>query len=142
VEQVPLPACGERIDAAGTADGLSLTGEFPARADRDGDGTFAGTVTVTSTGGTVSGVTTPDADVYVAADGAVVAVPLDKDLIGLMIDLGPGESRTFSARGSLRHCATGELLPAGRYEVFAAVVVNTGDGQTTVLGGPWPLEVR
>ncbi|OLF12547.1 hypothetical protein BU204_29010 [Actinophytocola xanthii] len=118
-----------------------MTGEFPARADRSGDGLFAGTVTVASTDRTVAGVTTPAAEVYVTAGGEVVAVPLAQDLVGRMIRLGPGERQVFPAAGSLRHCATGEALPAGRYEVFAVVVVNSGDGQAVVVGGPWPLEV-
>ena len=65
------------------------------------------------------------------------------------VDLAAGESLSFQARGSLVGCegpGTGvaEPLPAGRYEVYAAVVVvdDTGTGDTvTAVGGPWPLDV-
>jgi hypothetical protein len=145
IEQAVVPACGDRIDALpGRGEGLSVTGEFPPRVDRGGDGMFAGMVTVTSTGGRVSGVTTPEADVYVAMAGEVVATPLPKDLIGRMLDLGSGASQAFTARGSIRQCAAGAggLLRAGHYEVFAVVVVNRDSGPAVVVaGGPWPLEV-
>jgi hypothetical protein len=145
MEQAAIPACGDRIDALpGRTEGLSVTGEFPARVDRGGNGMFAGTVTVTSTGARVSGITTPEADVYVATAGKVVATPLPKDLIGQMVDLSSGASQAFTARGTIQQCAAGAggLLPAGHYEVFAVVVVNRDDGPAVVVaGGPWPLEV-
>lgn len=138
-------ACGDRIDSLlHLARGLVMTGEFPPRFDRGGDGTFAGTVKVTSTGPRFSGVTSPEADVFVARAGKVVTMPLAKDLIGQPFDLAPGASAVFTARGSIRPCAAGagELLPAGRYDVFAAVVVNRDDGPAVVAaGGPWPIEV-
>jgi hypothetical protein len=121
-----------------------MTGEFPPRVDRGGDGTFAGTVTVASTGPRFSGVTSPAADVFVVSAGEVVAMPVAKDLIGQPFDLGPGASAVFAARGTIRPCAAGagELLPAGRYDVFAVVVVTRDDGPPLVAaGGPWPLEV-
>ncbi|HUQ59681.1 hypothetical protein [Lentzea sp.] len=143
MEQASVPACGDRIDAlAGRIEGLSVTGEFPPRADRNGDGTFAGTVTVTSTGAEISGVTTPEADVYVARAGEVVATPPPKDLVGQMVDLRAGVSQVFTARGTIQQCAAGGVLPAGGYEVFAVVVVNRAHAPAVVVaGGPWPLEV-
>ncbi|MFD4636155.1 hypothetical protein ACFWN2_02500 [Lentzea sp. NPDC058436] len=141
VEQVP--ACGDRIDALSSRiDGLSMTGEFPPRATRDGDGTFAGAVTVTSTGAEIAGVATPEADVYVAKAGEVVAVPLPKDSLGQAVNLRSGVSQVFTARGTVRQCSGGGPLPQGKYEVFAAIVVNRDDGPPVVVtGGPWPLEV-
>jgi len=140
-----IPPCGNRIDGPpGSAAGLSMAGEFPPRVDRSGDGTFAGTVTVTSTGARFSGVASPEADVVLARAGEVVTIPLAKDLIGQPFDLAAGASTVFTARGTIRPCAAGagELLPAGRYDVFAVVVVNRDDGSTVVAaGGPWPLEV-
>ncbi len=145
VEQASVPACGDRIDALpGRIEGLSMTGEFPPRAGREGDGTFAGTVTVTSTGPEVSGVSTPEADVYVARGGEVVATPPPKDTAGRMVDLRAGGSQVFTARGTIQQCAAdaGGLLPVGRYEVFAVVVVNRDhEPAVVVAGGPWPLEV-
>jgi len=141
-----IPRCGDRTDAllVRAPGGLALTGGFPPRVARDGDGTFAGTVTVTSTGPRVAGVTSPEADVFVARAGEVVSTPLPKDLIGRPLDLGSGARVVFTARGTIRPCAAGagELLPAGRYDVFAVVVVNREDGSAVVAaGGPWPLEV-
>jgi hypothetical protein len=136
--------CGDRIDGLPSPAGLAMTGEFPRRVDRGGDGTFAGTVTVTCTGPALSGVTSPAADVFVARAGEVVATPLAQDLIGRPFELGSGAGTVFTARGTIRPCAAGAggLLPAGRYDVFAVVVVNRDDGSAVVAaGGPWPLEV-
>ncbi|USX53593.1 hypothetical protein [Lentzea sp. HUAS12] len=143
VEQASVPACGDRIDTLpGRVEGLSVTGEFPPRTGRDGDGTFAGTVTVTSTGAEIAGVATPEADVYVARGGEVVATPVAKDSVGQVVDLRAGTGQVFTARGTIARCAGGGVLAAGRYEVFAVVVVNRDDGpQVVVAGGPWPLEV-
>lgn len=134
--------CGDRIDAEG-AGAMVVRGEFPRRVNRDGDGTFTGTVTVTGAGARLTGVTSPEADVYLAADGEIVATALAKDSIGRPLDLDAGASATFDARGSLRSCAGGGArLPAGRYDVFAVVVVNRDDGSAvTATGGPWPLDV-
>jgi hypothetical protein len=123
---------------------LAVTGEFPTRVDRGGDGTFAGRVTVTSTGPSVAGVTSPEADVVVARAGEVVTEPLAKDLIAQPFDLACNTSAVFRARGTIRSCGgdAAELLPAGRYDVFAMVVVSEDAGASVVAtGGPWPLEV-
>ncbi|CCH33064.1 hypothetical protein ABZ816_33660 [Actinosynnema sp. NPDC047251] len=142
-DEVAALACGDGVDVLpGRVDGLTLTGEFAARVDRGGDGAFAGTVKLTSTGAAVSGTTSPEADVYVASGGKVVATPPAKDSVGASIDLRPGTGREFSARGSVRGCAAAEPLDAGRYDVFAVVVVNRDDGPAVVVaGGPWPIEV-
>ena len=137
--------CGDRTHGLlARTSGLAVTGDFPPRVDRGGDGTFVGTVTVTGTGSRVSGVTSPEADVFVARAGEVVSTPVAKDLIGQPFDLGSDASKAFTARGSIRPCAAGagELLPAGHYDVFAVVVVNRDDGPAVVAaGGPWPIEV-
>lgn len=142
MEQAAVPGCGDRIDAlSGRVEGLAVTGEFPARVERGGDGLFTGTVTVTSSGARVSGTTTPEADVYVTAAGEVVASALPKDLVGRVVDLDLGASQEFSARGTIQQCGGG-VLPAGHYEVFGMVVVTRDDGPPVVVaGGPWPLEV-
>jgi hypothetical protein len=135
--------CGERF-ADPAADALVVRGEFPEALDRGGDGMFAGTVTVTNTGPRLTGVASPEADVYVTGDGEIVATALPKDSIGRPVDLDSGASMTFTARGAVRPCAAGggERLPPGRYEVFAVVVVNRDDGSAiTASGGPWPLDV-
>jgi hypothetical protein len=143
-----IPACGDRVDAlVGRAGPLAMTGEFPSQVAGSGDGMFVGRATVTSTGPRVSGVTSPEADVFVVRAGEVVSTPLPKDLIGMLVDLGPGASKAFAARGTIRRCAArdsgvGELLPPGRYDVFAVVVVNRDDGSAVAAtGGPWPVEV-
>jgi hypothetical protein len=105
---------------------------------------FTGTVTVTSTGQRITGVASPEADVYLAGDGEIVATALPKDSIGQRVDLDSGASMTFTARGAIRPCVAsgGERLSAGRYEVFVVVVVNRDDGSAvTATGGPWPLDV-
>ena len=128
-----------------------MTANFPSQVDRSGDPSFAGTVTVTNIAKPLSGVTSPEADIFVARAGTVVAVPPAKDSIAVSIELATGGSRVFTARGSLRQCqrdgtgdATGPLIAAGRYEVYAIVVVDddtgTGNG-VAAIGGPWHLEV-
>jgi hypothetical protein len=148
--QVTFHECGDGVDGLlRRADDLTLTGEFAPGVDRGGDGTFAGTVTLTSTGPRITGVTSTQADVYVVRAGRIVAMPLPKDLIARPIDLAAGASAKLDARGSLRSCAAGagagEVLPAGRYDVFAVVVVNRDGEPTTstvvVSGGPWPVEL-
>ena len=147
MERPATLACGERIEALlGGAGPLAMTGKFPARV-HGGDGAFTGTVTVANTGNRVSGVTSPEADVFVAQAGKVVSTPLPKDLIARQINLGPGDSQVFSARGGIRQCAAGgsgvgEMLPSGRYAVFALIVITRDDGPAVVAtGGPWSLEV-
>ncbi len=149
-ESAGVPGCGGQIAALLGRDArLTVTAELPAQATAGGDGTFAGTVTVTATGQALKGVASTHADIYVAQSNRVVATPLPKDMMAAPVDLAAGESLSFQARGSLVGCegpGTGvaEPLPAGRYEVYAAVVVvdDTGTGDTvTAVGGPWPLDV-
>jgi hypothetical protein len=147
-----MPGCGDRVDILlNGAPDPAVTGAFPARIDRAGEAMFTGSVTVTSGGSRISGVTSPEADVFVARAGEVVCTPLPKDLIGLPVDIDPGASHVFTARGTIRRCAAGEsggepgageMLPPGRYDVFAVVVVAQADGSAIVApGGPWPIEV-
>lgn len=125
--------CGEVIAAGGP---LKVAGEFPAKATPDA---FTGKVTVTAGPTEVVGVTSPEADVFLARDGWIVAVPLPKDLVGKQVRLG---SEVFDARGSARDCATDGALAAGRYEIYARVVVTAEDGTSVeATGGPWPLEL-
>src|SRR6478672_8401036 len=106
-----------------------MTGQFPPAADRGGDGIFTGSVAVTGTG--VTGVASPDADVYLVQAGMVVSTPGPKDLVGQQVDLGAAGA-TFTASGRL-----------GSYDIYAAVVVNQADGSVVVaVGGPWPLAVN
>jgi hypothetical protein len=139
--------CGDRTGSLPSrVDGLAVTGKFPARVDRGGDGMFAGTVTVTGTGPRVKGVTSPEADVYLAEAGEIVTTALPKDSVGRPFEVSSGTSMDFAARGAIRPCVAGsppaDLLPAGRYEIVAVVVVNRdGEPPVVVTGGPWPLEV-
>jgi hypothetical protein len=145
MRSITIPLCGDRIDAVvGRPGPLIMTGTFPSRVDHGGDGMFAGTVTVTHIGPRVSGTTSREAYVFVTRDGKVVSTPLPQDLIAEPFDLDSDAGKRFDAPGTIRSCATGagELLPAGRYHVFAMVVVNQHDGAAVMAaGGPWPLEV-
>ena len=147
-DMTPVTAlnCGEPIQGLlNPRSELAMTGKFGSRIDRDGQGMFSGTVTVTATRPGISGVTSPEADVYLARDGEVVATPLAKDAIGEQVDVDPSAGAVFTAGGSILDCGagSGEMLPAGAYEIYAVVVVNQDDGSAVVsTGGPWPLEIR
>jgi hypothetical protein len=132
--------CGQRIEGS-RPDGMEVGGRFPPALKRGGDGMFSGTVTATATGARITGVASPEADVYLARDAMVVATALPKDSTGRPVDLAAGA--TFTARGSLRSCAPGgDPLPAGHYQVFAVVLVVRDDGSSvSATGGPWPLDV-
>ena len=138
--------CGDLVDGLPVVDGLRVTGDFPAQVAGDGEGLFAGVVTVSSTGPSIGGVTAPEADVYLLRSGQVVATSLPQDLIGQPVTIAPGSDVSFPARGAARGCA-GDLdgggpLPAGPYEAVALLVVGQDDGSViTVVGGPWPIEV-
>jgi hypothetical protein len=142
VGQVTSLDCGVPIDVLqNSTTGLSVTGQFPPSADRSGDGTVAGSVTVTGTG--VTGVASPDADVYLVQAGMVVSTPGPKDSVGQQVDLGSAAGATFTAPGSIASCESGEPLPAGSYDIYAAVVVNQADGSVVIAtGGPWPLAIN
>lgn len=140
---VVLPGCGEQIDALlAVASPLVVTAEFPSRIDRGGDGTVTGTVRLTTSASHLVGVTSPAAAVFVAASGAVVVLPLPQDLVARPIDIGLGRVVELPAIGSLRRCADGDWLPAGDYELLAAVVVHLDDGSAVAATArPWPLQV-
>jgi hypothetical protein len=139
------PACGDRIepllDAAGP---LAVTGQFPSQISGTGDGAFTGSMTVTNNGPAMSGVSTPEADVFVVENGVVVALPLPKDLLARQINLPTGGTHTFPARGGIRPCSAGagSILPPGRYGLVAMVVViRQNEPALIVAGGPWPIDV-
>ncbi|HEX2700398.1 MAG TPA: hypothetical protein VHM89_09390 [Acidimicrobiales bacterium] len=148
MHQPALPRCGEPADPlAATGGPLLVTASFPAVAERSG-GAFTGTVTVEAGAHPVSGVVSPEADVYVTRGGTVVATPLVKDLLGVPLDILPGATQTLGATGSLRACAAAghpspdDALPPGAYDVYAVVAVTDDAGGTTVsTGGPWSLTV-
>jgi hypothetical protein len=141
VQVTTFVPCGGKIDdlVRQQPGGLTMIGQFPPKVERKGQGMFTGTVTAT---GLITGITSPEADIYLAKAGQVVATPLPKDSIGQPIDLKPGTSHTFSARGSVRSCASIEPIPAGQYDIYAVVVVTRGHGPTVAVGGPWPIEVE
>jgi len=142
--QVTALQCGERIDRlSGSPNGLILTGEFPPTVHRGADPMFAGTITISSSGAAVVGVTGPEADVYLVKAGVVVATPVAKDMIGQPIAITADGGATMPASGTLQSCAAGAAeLPPGGYDIHAVVVVNQDDGTQVVgTGGPWPLVV-
>ena len=118
--------------------GLTVTGSFPARVRATEQSTVEGTVTITNaTGRPIQALAASRPDVYVKQDGAIVATPLPRDDVGLILELAPGAAREFSASGSLRRSSDQRPLAPGRYELHA--VLRFGDGGSAA-GGPWPLE--
>ena len=152
-----LGRCGERIaPGVGRGGALDLSASFPPRMDRGGD-LFRGTVTVANRGDAgFSGLSAAEADVYVTFAGRIVATPVDKEDVGLALDLPPGADQQLPATGRLRHCAVdgaggGDMSPAGpgrplepgAYELYAALSLTEAPGGRPLLvaGGPWPLQV-
>jgi hypothetical protein len=124
--------------------GLTLAGSFPERVRATRDATVEGTVTVTNhTDRRVEGLSASRPEVYVTRAGEIVATPLPRDEVGIVLDLAQGAARDFAAAGSLRSCSRGEPLPPGDYEVHAVLRVVEADGAQTVaaVGGPWRLEI-
>ena len=142
VDQLTSLDCGVPIEVLqNSVSGLTLTPQFPPGVDPGGDGTITGTVTVT--GGGVSGVASPEADVYLVQSGAVVSTPGPKDAIGQQVDLGAPAGVTFAATGSITSCDSGEPLPAGSYDIYAVIAINQDEGAVAVaVGGPWPLTIN
>ena len=138
-----LPGCGDPADALlRGGEVLVIMGEFPSLVERAGDGSFTGSVTVTNHGPLLTGVSSPEADVFVVQAGEVVSTPLAQDLIARPIALETGASQSISARGSMLRCTDGDLLPVGSYDVFAVLVIHVDDGsQTVTSGGPWSIRV-
>lgn len=136
-----LPGCGEPVTALAGASSLTVTATFAASAARGGVAT--GTVRLTSTS-PLRGVAASEADVFVARDGVIVALPLPKDLLGVAVVLDPGSSHELPARAGLAACdGGGRPLVPGDYELYAVVTVGADGGPGLVgVGGPWPLTVR
>ena len=151
-----LGRCGERIGPdVGRGGALDLSASFPLRVAQGGE-LFRGTVTVANRGDAgFSGLSAAEADVYVTLAGRIVATPVDKEDVGLDLNLPPGANRQLPATGRLRHCADGagggDVSPAGpgrplepgAYELYAALsLTEAPDGRPLlVAGGPWPLQV-
>jgi hypothetical protein len=152
-----LGRCGETIGPdVGRGGALELSASFPARVARGGD-LFRGTVTVANRGDAgFTGLSAAEADVYVTLGGRIVATPVDKDDVGMDLNLPPGATRQLPATGRLRHCAAdgagdGDVSPAGpgkplepgAYQVYAALSLTEAPGgrPLLVVGGPWPLQV-
>ena len=116
---------------------LTVTASFPPRVRAGERATFAAAVTVRNdTGRRVEGLAASRPDLWLEQGGEVVAPPLPRDDVGLVLDLAPGAARVLDAEGSLLD-VDGQPLPAGRYEVRAVLRV----GETVSVGGPWPLEL-
>ena len=131
--------CGGTLPAPERDARLELSGAFPERARASEHPTLAGTVTIiNTTQRRIDGLAASQPDVYVTQRGRIVATPLPRDDIGLIVELAPGAAREFRTEGSLRRCSDQAPLAPGRYELHA--VLRFGDG-TAATGGPWPLEV-
>ena len=133
--------CGRPLRLPPPAE-LRLVARFPESVPA-GRQTLSGTVEVTSRDA-MQGVAPPAADVILVRDDRVVTTPLAQDAIGIRWELAAGETRTMPALASLVSCEPGGgPLPAGRYELYARVVVTPDDGAAQqAFGGPWPLHVR
>jgi hypothetical protein len=123
-----------------TSGGPTLEGRFPARIEA-GEAVVSGTVEMV---GVLHGVIAPEANVFLVRAGRVVTLPMAQDLLGMRVDLGPGERAELIGHAALVSCGApeGKLRPAGDYEIHARVVVNHDDGSSTeCFGGPWPLAI-
>jgi hypothetical protein len=122
---------------------LELTVHLPGRAVAGNAGSLRVTATVTNRSDVaVTGTTSVQPDLMVAADGRIVAVPVPQRDIGVPIALAPGASKTFDATLSLRRCAPGGStagpLTPGTYEVYAYQRFQLdGHGTVPVEAGPW-----
>jgi len=115
-----------------------VSGSFPERARAAERTAFDGTVTITNdTDRRIEGLAASQPDVYLTRDARIVATPVPRDDVGLLLDLAPRAGRSFDTMGSLRRCADDQPLPPGLYEIHA---VLRFDGKEAV-GGPWQLEV-
>ncbi|BFU47638.1 hypothetical protein [Krasilnikovia sp. MM14-A1004] len=134
------PRCGQPVHAP-AAGPLTLTGRFPTTVAA-GAPTVAGTVEVTSHAA-VTGVSAPNADVFLVANGRIATEPMPQDALGVRWDLAAGQSKTVPAQGVLTSCEPGgDRLPPGTYQMYARVAVIPADGTPiTAQGGPWPLEL-
>jgi hypothetical protein len=144
--------CGDMFDGQQGRDGpLVMTGSFPEHV-RSGSG-LHGTVTLTNPADIrIRGTSASQPDIFVTEAGEIVATPVARDDVGVLLDLAPGASRVFDATGSLLRCSpevgpgsSGEQpLAPGRYEIHAVLPVLGGEEgrSVTVLGGPWALEVE
>ena len=127
--------------------GLTLTGRFPTVVSSS-ERVVAGTVEFAGENEVVRGVVTPLADVFLVRNGRIATLPLPQDLVGMRLELAPGEVERLPAQGTLSPCDQGGgsadgSLPPGTYELYVRVLLNHDDGSSLeAIGGPWPLEVR
>ena len=130
--------CGGTLPAPEHDARLEVSSAFPEQAKSEKP-TFTGTVTITNaTERRIDGLAASQPDLYITQRGRIVATPLPRDDIGLIVELAPGAAREFRTEGSLRRCSDQQPLAPGAYELHA--VLRFGDG-TAATGGPWPLEV-
>ena len=129
--------CGETLSEPGRDPRWNVTGAFPDRVREQS--TLDGTVTITNaTDRNIAGLSASRPDVYVTQHGRIVALPLPRDDVGVVLELAPGGARDYDAAGSLRRCSDQQPLAPGRYELHALLRI----GDATAVGGPWPLEVE
>lgn len=115
---------------------FSVTGAFPDRTSERV--TLDGTMTIANaTNRRIDGLAASQPDVYVLQHGRIVATPLPRDDVGLVLELDPRQARVFAAKASLRRCSDRQPLEPGRYELRA--VLDLGDA--SAIGGPWPLQI-
>lgn len=145
----PIPdgmyiSCGDALTDLRSAPGLTVDAELPPSHRSDGE-FFSGTITITSGGPTMTGVTSTTADMYLARSGRVMTVGITKDAMAQTVAVSPGHPLQLPAAGATVGCAhdgSATPLEPGNYQVFAVVTVIKDDGSVVlVTGGPWPLEL-
>lgn len=116
---------------------LLMTSNFPTEHLRSSGGILAASVTITNTSNRrIVGETDASPNVSVLQSGKVVARPLGRRAMGIVIDLRPGESMSFPAGVRLSATTGGDSdlilaekdgvkqpianLPPGLYELMAA----------------------
>jgi hypothetical protein len=109
---------------------------------RSDEGILSGSVEVTGGKNRVEGVSSPTPEVFLVRGGRIVTLPPPQDLIGMRMDLDPGEVVELPAQAGLTSCepGTGSLSP-GIYQIYARVVLNLDNG-STVESVAKPLSLR
>ena len=132
-----LYRCGEPVfDIPQNELGLVLSVDFPSPVDVSAS-SIEGVVTVTNEGDDAVVVIASSAPALALTAGDLVVWRADAGLSTRSLDLAPGESAAYDASFSPVACGPGaeSALPAGEYELHAAIDVGAEDGQSP--GRPW-----
>ncbi len=143
-----LQFCGAPLSEIAQDDGgLVLTADFPG--GRAGSASVDGTVTLTNNGTTrVVGTTAASPAVTLSRDGIVMWHSNGPMVaMAVQVDLAPGESLAYPASFMPVSCGIEDdgaesfrtdlpAVPAGRYDVSAAIDLTVADGTPVLVTGP------